>query len=213
MGEGMICRRPVTTYSIVARDGTGALGVGVQSHWFNVGAVVPWVEAGVGAVAVQSISDPSSGTKALDLVRSGVGAVAGSELLDGDEQAAYRQIAIVDADGVVATHTGDLCTAEAGHVVGDGFSVQANLMDRETVWPAIAEAFAHAEGDLSERLLTALEAAETEGRDVRRRYRQHSSWCRHCVMMARHSISGSRTHPIRSESCVARCRYSARTSS
>lgn len=170
MGEGMICRRPVTTYSIVARDGTGALGVGVQSHWFNVGAVVPWVEAGVGAVAVQSISDPSSGTKALDLLRSGVGAVAALErLLDGDEQAAYRQIAIVDADGVVATHTGDLCIAEAGHVVGDGSSAQANLMDRETVWSAIEEAFAHAEGDLAERLLTALEAAETEGGDVRGR--------------------------------------------
>lgn len=170
MGEGMICRRPVTTYSIVARDGTGALGVGVQSHWFNVGAVVPWVEAGVGAVAVQSISDPSSGTNALDLLRSGVGAVAALErLLDGDEQAAYRQIAIVDADGVAATHTGDLCIAEAGHVEGDGFSAQANLMDRATVWSAMAVAFAHAEGDLAERLLTALEAAEAEGGDVRGR--------------------------------------------
>ena len=100
MGKGLIGRRPIATYSIVARDSTGALGVGVQSHWFNVGAVVPWVEAGVGAVAVQSISDPSSGTRALDLLRSGGGAAAALEsLLDRDEQAAYRQIAIVDADG------------------------------------------------------------------------------------------------------------------
>ena len=170
MGKGLIGRRPITTYSIVARDGTGTFGVGVQSHWFNVGAVVPWVEAGVGAVAVQSISDPSSGTRALDLLRSDVGAAAALEsLLDRDEQAAYRQIAIVDADGVVATHTGDLCIAQAGHVVGDGFSAQANLMDRSTVWSAMAEAFTRAEGDLADRLLTALEAAETEGGDVRGR--------------------------------------------
>jgi uncharacterized Ntn-hydrolase superfamily protein len=168
--ERLVGRRPVTTYSIVARDGTGAFGVAVQSHWFNVGGVVPWVDAGVGAVAVQSISDPSSGTKALDLLRSGVGSAAALEtLLDGDGEAAYRQIAIVDADGVVATHTGDLCIAEAGHVVGDGFSAQANLMDRATVWSAMGEAFARAQGDLAQRLLTALEAAEGEGGDVRGR--------------------------------------------
>jgi uncharacterized Ntn-hydrolase superfamily protein len=170
VGERLIGRRPVTTYSIVARDGTGAFGVAVQSHWFNVGAVVPWVEAGVGAVAVQSISDPSSGKKALDLLRSGVRSAAALEsLLDGDGEAAYRQIAIVDADAGVATHTGDLCIAEAGHVVGDGFSAQANLMERATVWSAIAEAFTGTEGDLAERLLTALEAAEAEGGDVRGR--------------------------------------------
>lgn len=170
MGGGSIGRRPITTYSIVARDGTGAFGVGVQSHWFNVGAVVPRVEPGVGAVAVQSISDPSSGTNALDLLRSGAGAVATLErLLDGDAEAAYRQIAIVDADGNVATHTGDLCIAEAGHTVGDGFSAQANLMDRATVWSAMAKAFTRAEGDLAERLLTALEAAEADGGDVRGR--------------------------------------------
>ncbi|HYZ14358.1 MAG TPA: DUF1028 domain-containing protein [Actinomycetota bacterium] len=170
MGKGWIGRRPIATYSIVARDGTGALGVGVQSHWFNVGAVVPWVEAGVGAVAVQSISDPSSGTRALDQLRSGGSAAAALEsLLDRDEQAAYRQIAIVDADGVVATHTGDLCIAEAGHDIGAGFSAQANLMDRPSVWSAMTEAFAGADGDLAERLVTALEAADNEGGDVRGR--------------------------------------------
>jgi uncharacterized Ntn-hydrolase superfamily protein len=163
-------RRPVSTYSIVARDDSGALGVAVQSHWFNVGSVVPWVEAGVGAVAVQSISDPATGARALELLRSGIGAdaVLGS-VLQGDADAAYRQIAVVDPDGNVATHTGQLCIEEAGHVEGKGFSVQANLMDRPTVWPAMAEAFERGDGDLAARLTGALEAAEAEGGDVRGR--------------------------------------------
>lgn len=170
MGERMIARRPVATYSIVARESSGALGVAVQSHWFNVGAVVPWVEPGVGAVVVQSISEPASGTRALGLLRSGEGADATlTTLLDGDAQVAYRQIAIVDAHARVATHTGELCIPEAGHRLGEGFSVQANLMDRPTVWPAMADAFVRSEGDLADRLLTALKAAEAEGGDIRGR--------------------------------------------
>ncbi len=163
-------RRPVATYSIVARDDDGALGVAVQSHWFSVGAVVPWVEAGVGAVAVQSISDPTSGRRILDRLRSGTTAtVALGSLLEGDPDAAYRQIAVVDAGGGVATHTGELCIPEMGHRVGGAFSAQANLMDRATVWSAMAEAFERATGDLAERLLAALEAAEAEGGDIRGR--------------------------------------------
>lgn len=170
MGGRTTARRPVATYSIVARDGAGALGVAVQSHWFNVGAVVPWVEAGAGALAVQSISDPASGARALGLLRSGEAAEAVLEmLLEGDAEAAFRQIAVVDAHARVATHTGDLCIAEAGHQVGDGFSTQANLMDRPTVWTAMAEAFVRADGDLADRLMAALEAAETVGGDVRGR--------------------------------------------
>jgi hypothetical protein len=116
--------RPVGTYSIVARDDAGALGVAVQSHWFNVGAVVPWVQAGVGAVAVQSISDPSTGECALGLLRSGKRPdVALAAILDADADAAYRQIAIVDANGMWR-HTGELCISEAGHRVGDGYSAQ-----------------------------------------------------------------------------------------
>jgi uncharacterized Ntn-hydrolase superfamily protein len=170
MASSVAPRRPVSTYSIVARDTSGALGVAVQSHWFNVGSVVPWVEAGVGAVAVQSISDPATGSRALDLLRSGIGvsAVLGS-VLEGDPDAAYRQIAVVDADGHVATHTGELCIAEAGHLEGEGFSVQANIMDRPTVWPAMAEAFERGDGDLAARLMATLEAAEAEGGDVRGR--------------------------------------------
>ena len=162
--------RPVGTYSIVARDDAGALGVAVQSHWFNVGAVVPWVEAGVGAVAVQSISDPSTGERALGLLRSGKRPDAAlAAILDGDADAAYRQIAIVDANGDVATHTGELCISEAGHRVGDGYSAQANIMDRSTVWAAMTAAFGGSEGDLVDRLLDALDAAEAEGGDARGR--------------------------------------------
>jgi uncharacterized Ntn-hydrolase superfamily protein len=170
MAQRGVLRRPVATYSIVARDHSGSLGVAVQSHWFNVGAVVPWVEPDVGAVAVQSISDPASGPRILDLLRSGLGAAESLHaLLEGDADAGYRQIAVVDAGGGVATHTGALCIAEAGHQVGEGFSVQANLMDAATVWPAMAVAFERAEGDLAERLLAALEAAEAAGGDVRGR--------------------------------------------
>jgi uncharacterized Ntn-hydrolase superfamily protein len=163
-------RRPVSTYSIVARDDSGALGVAVQSHWFNVGAVVPWVEAGVGAVAVQSITDAETGRRALGLLRTATGAPAVLDsLLERDADASYRQIAVVDTDGNAATHTGELCIPQAGHVVGDGFSVQANLMDRPTVWPAMARAFEAGDGDLATRLMLALEAAEGEGGDVRGR--------------------------------------------
>jgi len=163
-------RRPVATYSIVARDGDGALGVAVQSHWFNVGGVVPWVERGVGAVAVQSISDPTTGRQILARLRSGATATeALGSLLEGDPDAAYRQIGVVDADGGVATHTGELCIPEAGHRAGGTFSAQANLMDRAAVWPAMAEAFERSTGDLAERLLSALGAAEAEGGDIRGR--------------------------------------------
>ena len=170
MADNGTARRPIATYSIAARDGSGALGVAVQSHWFNVGAVVPWVEAGAGAVAVQSISDPSTGPRALGLLRSGQTAEAVLEaLLRGDPDEGYRQIAVVDAHGRVATHTGALCIAEAGHEIGDGISVQANLMDRSTVWPAMAQAFARTDGDLATRLLAALQGAEAEGGDIRGR--------------------------------------------
>jgi uncharacterized Ntn-hydrolase superfamily protein len=163
-------RRPVSTYSIVARDTSGALGVAVQSHWFNVGAVVPWVEGGVGAVAVQSITDPATGSRALGMLRSGVGATdVLDSLLQGDADVGYRQVAVVDGEGHAAAHTGELCIAEAGHLVGHGFSVQANLMAGPGVWPAMAEAFDGGDGDLATRLMKALEAAEAEGGDVRGR--------------------------------------------
>jgi uncharacterized Ntn-hydrolase superfamily protein len=161
--------RPVHTYSIVARDpATGELGVAVQSHWFSVGSLVAFAEAGVGAVATQSIVDPSYGPLGLDLMgagRTAPEALAG--LLAADAQREVRQVGMVDARGNVATHTGRLCIPMAGGQSGKEYVVQANLMERASVWPAMARAFEAAKGDLAERLLQALEAAEAEGGDIR----------------------------------------------
>jgi uncharacterized Ntn-hydrolase superfamily protein len=159
----------VFTFSIVARDpGTGDLGVAVQSHWFSVGSVVPWAEAGVGAVATQSIAEPAYGPLGLDLMRSGKSAPeALRALLAGDDAREVRQVAMVDAKGRVAAHTGSRCIPAAGHETGDGFSVQANLMENAKVWPAMAKAYRETKGDLADRLLAALDAAQREGGDIR----------------------------------------------
>jgi len=157
------------TYSIVARDATtGELGVAVQSHYFATGSVVTWAEPGVGAVATQAMADPGYGPLGLDLMRAGKSAPdALRALLAADDASATRQVAMVDADGRAATHTGDKTIADAGHVTGDGWSVQANMMRRDTVWAAMAKAYETAEGDLADRLLAALDAAEAEGGDIR----------------------------------------------
>lgn len=162
-------RRPVATYSIVARDGkTGDFGVAVQSHWFQVGAVVPWAEAGVGAVATQSFVEVSYGPEGLALMKQGLSAQeALDRLVKADEERDVRQVAMIDAKGRVAAWTGPKCIRAAGHATGDGFSVQANLMDKDTVWPAMKKAFEESEGDLAERMLAAMEAAQNEGGDIR----------------------------------------------
>jgi uncharacterized Ntn-hydrolase superfamily protein len=159
------------TYSIVARDAeTGELGVAVQSHWFSVGSIVSWAEPGVGAVATQSIAEPAYGPRLLGLLRAGQGPRdALDELLAADDQAHYRQVAVVNADGAVAVHTGDGCIPFAGHGEGEGFTTQANMMASEGVWPAMAEAFENAEGPLARRLLAALDVGEAAGGDVRGR--------------------------------------------
>lgn len=161
--------RPVHTYSIVARDpATGEMGVAVQSHWFSVGGVVSWAEAGVGAVATQSIVDPAYGPLGLALMRAGKTAPeALAALLAGDAQREVRQVGMVDARGSVATHTGKLDIPKAGGQAGKTYVVQANLMEKDTVWPAMARAFEAAKGDLAERMLQALEAAQAEGGDIR----------------------------------------------
>ena len=159
------------TYSIVARDAsTGELGVAVQSHWFSVGSVVTWAEAGAGAVATQSFAEPAYGPKGLALMRLGVDAQAAlTALMSADELRARRQVAFVDANGAVAVHTGDQCIAAAGHAIAEGVSTQANMMRNDRVWPAMLEAYHTSSGDLAERLLTSLDAAETAGGDVRGR--------------------------------------------
>lgn len=162
-------RRPVATYSIVAHDAaTGQLGVAVQSHWFSVGPIVPWAEPGVGAVATQSFVEPAYGPLGLELMRMGRSAQQALDaLVSTDEGEAVRQVAFVDAEGNVAAHTGSRAIVAAGHRTGEGYSVQANLMENATVWDAMAEAYEASEGDLAERLLAALEAAEAEGGDIR----------------------------------------------
>lgn len=163
--------RPVSTYSIVARDpATGEMGVAVQSHWFSVGAVVPWARAGVGAVATQSMVDASYGPLGLELMAAGKGADAALKaLLLADEHSDIRQVAMVDSRGLAAAHTGNRCIEAAGQVVGDGFSVQANMMGPETVPQAMADAYRNSDGPLAERLVAALAAAQTEGGDIRGR--------------------------------------------
>ena len=158
------------TYSIVARDpDTGQLGVAVQSHYFGV-FVVAWAEAGVGAIATQASGDPAYGQLGLDMMRarkSAPDALAG--LVASDPMQAVRQVAMVDALGRVAAHTGSTTIPEAGHITGDGFSVQANMMLKNSVWPAMAEAYRSAKGELVDRFLAVLDAAEAEGGDIRGR--------------------------------------------
>ena len=162
-------QRPVHTYSIVARDpATGELGVAVQSHWFSVGSIVTWAEAGIGAVATQSFVDPSYGKLGLDLMRAGRSAPdALKALLAGDEGRDVRQVAMIDAQGRVAAHTGSKDIPAAGHIVGKDYSVQANLMLNDKVWPAMSRAFEATKGDLAERMMAALDAAQEVGGDIR----------------------------------------------
>lgn len=161
--------RPIATYSIVARDlETGHLGVAVQSNWFSVGSVVSWAEPGVGVVATQSFVEPSYGPLGLALMQAGKSAPeALNALLAADARENVRQVAMVDAMGKVAVHTGAKCIDFAGHVSGQGFSCQANLMLKSTVPAAMARAFQETPGDLADRMLAALEAAQAEGGDLR----------------------------------------------
>lgn len=162
--------QPVSTYSIVAYDSaTGQFGAAVQSHWFKVADVI-WVEPNVGAVATQSLAEFSYGPLGIEMMRYGKSAAqALNGLLESDPHRPVRQVAMIDRDGNVATHTGHKCILYAGHRKGRHYSVQANLMRDSTVWDAMAVAFESAAGDLAERMMVALEAAEREGGDIRGR--------------------------------------------
>jgi uncharacterized Ntn-hydrolase superfamily protein len=162
------------TYSIVARDPlTGRFGVAVQSHYLGVGPVVPWLEPGVGAIATQASVNISFGPIGLELLRAGRSAAeVVAACVASDEHAETRQLGVVDAQGTAAAHTGAECIPACGHLVGDAFSVQGNLLERDSCWPAMAAAYQAAlaeEVPFVERLLRALEAAELEGGDVRGR--------------------------------------------
>ncbi len=159
----------VHTYSIVAHDPrTGQIGVAVQSHYFSVGSTVPWAEAGVGAVATQAFANIDYGPQGLILMRQGLNAAQALEiLLQQDEERDIRQVALVDAQGNVAVHTGSRCISSAGHTTGDNFSVQANMMVDDSVWPAMKHAYERAGGDLADRMIATLEAAQEAGGDIR----------------------------------------------
>ncbi len=160
------------TYSIVARDPqTGELAVAVQSHWFSVGSKVSWAKAGVGVIATQSFLDPSYGYRGLELLEQGKSPQeALDEMLAQDPGREVRQVAILDAQGRVAVHTGRKCIQHAGHASGGNYSVQANMMLNPTVWPAMATAFEQLDSlPLAERVLQTLKAAESQGGDIRGR--------------------------------------------
>ncbi|EGV44050.1 DUF1028 domain-containing protein [Bizionia argentinensis JUB59] len=159
----------IHTYSIVARDSvTGEMGVAVQSHWFSVGSLAIYGEAGVGVVATQAMVDPSYGPKGLVLMKQGMmPQEALNKLLNGDNGSMFRQVAFLNKNGDVAAHTGSSCIDEAGHFIGKNFSVQANMMLKNTVWDAMAQAFQTSKGTLSERILAAMKAAEAEKGDIR----------------------------------------------
>jgi uncharacterized Ntn-hydrolase superfamily protein len=145
--------------------------VAVQSHFFSVGSLASWAEAGVGAVATQSVVEPAYGPRGLELMRDGQSAPAAlQQLLEDDQAESVRQVALLDRGGRVAVHTGARCIAEAGHAVGDQVSAQANMMERDTVPAAMVRAYSERSGEpLAERMLAALEAAEREGGDLRGR--------------------------------------------
>jgi uncharacterized Ntn-hydrolase superfamily protein len=159
---------PVNTYSIVCYDSaTGQFGAAVQSHWFKVADVI-WAEPDVGVVATQSLADFSYGKLGLEMMKTGKTA---QQALDGlkasDPNSDVRQVAMIDKFGNIATHTGENCIAMAGHRTGANYSVQANLMEKSTVWDAMAESFENTEGELADRMMAALEAAQAEGGDIR----------------------------------------------
>ncbi|MGD8307370.1 MAG: DUF1028 domain-containing protein [Ignavibacteria bacterium] len=159
----------VHTYSIVAMDPeTGEMGIAVQSHWFSVGSIVAWGEAGVGVIATQSFVNVSFGPRGLQMMKDGMTAPeVVDKLIELDEGRDVRQLAILDVNGNVQAYTGKNCIPEAGHIVGKNFSVQANLMLSDKVWRAMYDAFEYSTGPLAERMIAALEFAEWVGGDIR----------------------------------------------
>ena len=168
-------QRYIATFSIVARDATnGDLGVAVQSKFLAVGAVVPWASADAGAIATQALANMSYGPDGLALLRQGMSATdVLRQLVDADPDREHRQIGIVDRNGSAAAHTGNSCFPWAGHIVGDGFCCQGNILAGEAVVNSMAEAFEQSQGELAERLMSALTAGQTAGGD--RRGRQSAS--------------------------------------
>lgn len=158
------------TFSIVARDSiTGEMAVGVQSHWFSVGVLVPWGKSGVGVVATQSFVNPAYGPKGLELMEKGKSSISAlKELVAKDEGKDFRQVAFLDATGKASAFTGEKCVESALQHVGNNYSVQANMMLNDNVVPAMAKAFKEYENlPLAERVVKVLQAAQAAGGDIR----------------------------------------------
>lgn len=159
----------VHTYSIIAIDKErGEMGGAVQSHYFSVGGTVIWAEAGIGVIATQAMVNIEYGPEGLLLLNQGfkAGDVL-KKLTDNDDGASFRQAAVLDHSGNIASYTGNKTIKEAGHISGADYSCQANMMLKDTVWKAMSDAFESSSGPLSERLLLTLKAAESEGGDIR----------------------------------------------
>lgn len=165
--------QPIATFSIVAYDPTRAeWGVAVQSKFLAVGAVVSWARAGAGAVATQSYANLTYGPEGLDLMAGGASAAEAIELLTNtDDGRSQRQVGMVDAQGRAASFTGDGCHDWAGHVVGDGFACQGNILVPGTVEAMAArfEAVRGGPGELADWLVEALAAGQAAGGDSRGR--------------------------------------------
>ena len=165
------------TFSIVAFDpATGDLGVAVASRVFGVGNHVPWAEAGVGAIATQAAMNGGYGPRGLELLRQGLTAEQVLERLlaeDKFDRLEGRQVAIIDAKGNIAVHTGPAANEWKGHIKGATFTVQGNILAGPHVAEAMARAFESATGELAERLYAALKAGDDAGGD--RRGRQSAS--------------------------------------
>ena len=160
---------PVATFSIVGYDAEiGALGIAVQSKFFAVGSVVPWAEAGVGAIATQSYANTSYGPKGLKLLKSGLSAEQALERLIADDPGhATRQVGIVDTKGNIANYTGEECNEWAGAVSGKNYTAQGNILASEEVVRAMGKAFEETEGELADKLMAALFAGQEAGGDTR----------------------------------------------
>lgn len=160
---------PVATFSIVARDpATGELGVGVQSRFLAVGAVVPWAAAGIGAIATQSWANTTYGPRGLELLREGLPAQEVLErLIAADDHREQRQVGVVDASGRAAAWTGNQCLPWAGHRTGHGYTCQGNILVHEETLTEMARAYEKASGHLADRLVAALRAAQAAGGDSR----------------------------------------------
>lgn len=158
------------TFSVVAIDTTtGEMAVGVQSHWFSVGSIVSWAKSGVGVVATQSFVNPALGTDGLKLMSEGLAAdEVVNKLITEDKGRDFRQLAMLDKNGKIMAYTGSKCVQSAGHIIGNDYSVQANMMLNNKIVVAMAKTMETSRDiPLAERVVKAMQAAQDAGGDIR----------------------------------------------